>query len=152
MQQNRETLESSETSGIGRPIRDKKSSDRRRLLGEGVVIVASILLAFAIEAVWAQRQLRDEEREALIELEADFVASLDQIDIVGDDWQTLQVPDFEIAASALAPPMQVLAEEEQDEPATTASDVRRTTVEEVTLLDQPLSEWLGTMTQRARTS
>jgi len=56
------------------------------LLGEGVVIVASILLAFAIEAVWAQRQLRDEEREALIELEADFVASLDQIDIVIDTY------------------------------------------------------------------
>ena len=48
--------------------------------------MASILLAFAIEAAWAQHQLREDEREALVELEADFAASLDQIDVVIDTY------------------------------------------------------------------
>jgi hypothetical protein len=52
------------------------------LIGEGLVIVASILLAFSIEAAWAQRELRGEEEEALLALEAEFTASLEQIDQV----------------------------------------------------------------------
>jgi hypothetical protein len=52
------------------------------LIGEGLVIVASILLAFAIEAAWAQRELRGEEQEALAALETEFSASLEQIDQV----------------------------------------------------------------------
>jgi len=49
------------------------------LLGEASVIIVSILLAFAIDAAWAQRQLRTEEREALVALEAEFTANLDQV-------------------------------------------------------------------------
>jgi hypothetical protein len=52
------------------------------LIGEGIVIVASILLAFAIDAAWAQRQLRSEELEALVALETEFSANLEQIDRV----------------------------------------------------------------------
>ena len=55
---------------------------RGRLLGEGAVIVVSILLAFGIEAAWAQRQSRSEEEDALVSLDAEFSANLDQIDQV----------------------------------------------------------------------
>jgi len=44
-----------------------------RLLIEGVAIVASILLAFAIDAWWDERKDQVEEREILIGLETEFV-------------------------------------------------------------------------------
>jgi len=47
-----------------------------RILAEGVAIVVSILLAFGVQAWWEQRQVRDEEQQALIGLEADFLANL----------------------------------------------------------------------------
>lgn len=60
------------------------SPDERRpralLFGEGLVIVASILLAFGIEALWAQRQERADEREALAALQAEFGANVSQLD------------------------------------------------------------------------
>jgi hypothetical protein len=43
-----------------------------RLVAEGVTIVASILLAFGIDAWWDQRKDSAEEHEVLIGLEADF--------------------------------------------------------------------------------
>ena len=49
---------------------------------EGVVIVGSILLAFGIQAWWDGLQEREEEREVLIGLEAEFVA-FDQPCFVG---------------------------------------------------------------------
>ncbi len=67
-------------------IHDEKSRYRRRLIGEGLVIVASILLAFAIDAAWAQRQLRTEERVALGALEAEFSANLEQVDRIIDTY------------------------------------------------------------------
>jgi len=53
-----------------------------RQLSEAVVIVVSILLAFGIEALWSERQVRAEEAEALLALEAEFSANLVQIDTV----------------------------------------------------------------------
>ncbi len=47
---------------------------------EGAVIVVSILLAFGIDAMWAERQLRLEEREAIVALRADFNANLESVD------------------------------------------------------------------------
>ena len=47
----------------------------RRLFAEGAVIVASILLAFAIDAWWDGRQQRAAEREALAGLTVDFEAN-----------------------------------------------------------------------------
>jgi hypothetical protein len=44
-----------------------------RLLGEASVVVASILLAFAIDAGWDQRQEREDEREVLRGLQAELV-------------------------------------------------------------------------------
>ena len=84
-QQNSGTLESCESRIASEgAISDEKIRYRRRLIGEGVVIVASILLAFAIDAAWAQRQVRSEEREALAALETEFSANLEQIDQVID--------------------------------------------------------------------
>ena len=45
-----------------------------RLLLEGFVIVASILLAFAIDAAWDERQERAQERRLLEALEGEFAA------------------------------------------------------------------------------
>ena len=47
---------------------------------EGVVIVASILLAFGIEASWQERQNRLEERGILQGLVTDFAANISQLD------------------------------------------------------------------------
>lgn len=53
-----------------------------RVLVEGVVIVASILLAFGIDAWWDRYQQRGEEQELLAGLESDFVSTLAQLDRV----------------------------------------------------------------------
>ncbi len=52
-----------------------ESRNWKRLAVEGVVIVASILLAFGIEAWWNETQERAEEREALGALARDFRAA-----------------------------------------------------------------------------
>lgn len=44
-----------------------------KLLIEALLIVLSILLAFAIEAWWAERKERIEERKLLVNLKADFI-------------------------------------------------------------------------------
>jgi hypothetical protein len=54
----------------------------RRRLGEAIVIVLSILLAFGIEAFWDEHQERTEEEAALLALEAEFSANLVQLDTV----------------------------------------------------------------------
>ncbi len=53
-------------------------------MSEGAVIVVSILLAFGIDALWAQRQLRIEEQEALVSLQVDFTTNLRKINEVID--------------------------------------------------------------------
>lgn len=51
----------------------------RRLLLEGFVIVASILLAFAIDAGWDERQERAAERRLLTSLEAEFAQHIEDL-------------------------------------------------------------------------
>ena len=56
--------------------------DRKRVAGfavEGLVIVASILLAFAIDALWNERQERERMFEYLTALEGEFLAARDEI-------------------------------------------------------------------------
>lgn len=53
-----------------------------RIVAESVVIVASILLAFAIDAWWQNRGERSQERELLLDLKRDFEASQAHL----DDW------------------------------------------------------------------
>ena len=49
---------------------------------QAVAIVASILLAFAIDAWWETRQERENERTTLVSLQRDFVATRKQLDRV----------------------------------------------------------------------
>jgi hypothetical protein len=51
-----------------------------KLAAESAAIVASILLAFSIEAWWADRQEHEEERRILLALKADFEGNLVQIE------------------------------------------------------------------------
>ncbi len=48
---------------------------RRQLLAEGIIIVVSILLAFAIDASWSERLRRQDQQGALRALERDFEAA-----------------------------------------------------------------------------
>lgn len=54
----------------------------KRIAVEAVAIVVSILLAFAIDAWWAEKQEREVEHVALQALRSDFVASRDQLAVV----------------------------------------------------------------------
>ena len=53
-------------------------SERKRLVGESVVIVLSILLAFAIDAGWDELQERRDEREVLQALLLEFEANREE--------------------------------------------------------------------------
>jgi len=50
-----------------------------RIIAEGAAIVASILLAFAIDAWWDERALRIEEREILESLQAEYEANRQEV-------------------------------------------------------------------------
>ena len=52
----------------------------RRLLAEGVTVVVSILIAFALDAWWEQRQLEDEMREDLAIVETELAENVRLID------------------------------------------------------------------------
>ncbi len=79
--------------GVGRVLRPKADIDKRmisnmaetqkipwkRLSVEAAAIVVSILLAFAIDAWWDERQERAEEREVLESLYAEFEANRDEV-------------------------------------------------------------------------
>jgi hypothetical protein len=54
----------------------------KRLFGEGLMIVTSILLAFGIDAMWNQYQIHKEEQVALNSLQLEFESNLIQIDKV----------------------------------------------------------------------
>ena len=49
---------------------------------EAAAIVVSILLAFAIDAWWAEKKDSDVERVALLALHGDFTASREQLEAV----------------------------------------------------------------------
>jgi hypothetical protein len=70
---------------------------RRRVIGfavEGLVIVASILLAFAVDALWDQRQERERMLEYLTALEGEFLAARDEIiEQIGDHRAQLAAVD-----------------------------------------------------------
>jgi len=52
------------------------SSPDKRLIAEAVVVVSSILFAFAIDAAWDQRQARESERAILRGLESELQADI----------------------------------------------------------------------------
>lgn len=54
-----------------------------RILAEGTAVVVSILLAFAIDAWWDERKERDDERDVLLALKAEFEANqLEAISVI----------------------------------------------------------------------
>lgn len=61
---------------------DTQQTPWKRVLLEGVVIVASILLAFAIDAWWNNRIEQQREHEQLVSMRAEFQASLSGLDEV----------------------------------------------------------------------
>jgi hypothetical protein len=71
-----------------------------RVLVDGVVIVASILLAFSIDAWWDERQERAEEGEALAQLAIDFRANAARLDTVRFYHQRALDANYEIIARA----------------------------------------------------
>lgn len=58
---------------------DSGAKSGRYFAIEGAVIVLSILLAFAIDALWAQHLERLEEDEILTSLESDFISNLESV-------------------------------------------------------------------------
>ncbi len=61
------------------------ASDRRQLLIEGILIVASILLAFAIDAAWAERGRRQDQRRTIQALHQDFSTAAELLSRVARD-------------------------------------------------------------------
>ena len=59
----------------------KQAIPWNRLTAEAIVIVGSILLAFAIDAWWAERIERIDERAQLERLYTEFVTNIERIDI-----------------------------------------------------------------------
>ncbi len=59
---------------------ESKTINWNQLAAEAVVIVASILLAFWIDAWWDGQKDRIEEREILVGLEVEFVDLRDRLD------------------------------------------------------------------------
>ena len=51
-----------------------------RIAAESAAIVASILLAFAIDALWADRQDRQEEQKSLLALRSELQSNLAAIE------------------------------------------------------------------------
>ncbi len=64
--------------------------DFRRLLVEGVLIVASILLAFGIEAWWAGSREQAAEVEALEHLRAEFTATAERLAQTGEVHESIR--------------------------------------------------------------
>ena len=70
---------------------------RQRVMGfaiEGLVIVASILLAFAIDATWDRYQERERVQEYLVALEGEFVSAQEEmLDHIAEQSSQLQALD-----------------------------------------------------------
>jgi len=65
-------------------MRDANSNQWKRLSVEATAIVASILLAFAIDAFWDERELREQEIAQLHALHADFTENVKRLQRVID--------------------------------------------------------------------
>lgn len=65
-------------------MRDANSIQWKRLSVEATAIVASILLAFAIDALWDERELREQEIAQLHALHADFTENVKRLQRVID--------------------------------------------------------------------
>jgi hypothetical protein len=89
------------------------SSTKRRFLAEAVLIVVSILLAFSIDAWWADLGRQQEEREAYRSLIQDFETAstlLERVSVVHDSVLVAAEAILEMTGpAAVAPPADSLA-------------------------------------------
>ena len=88
-----------------------RSKSLRRGLLEVVAIVGSILLAFAIDAAWQERQEATEVQELLIALRAEFDFHRSELVRHGERWQTIREATgrlLDAAASGNTPPPAVV--------------------------------------------
>jgi hypothetical protein len=70
-------------------MRDANSIQWKRLSVEATAIVASILLAFAIDAWWDERELREQEIAQLYALHADFTENVKRLQGVIDQQEVV---------------------------------------------------------------
>ena len=71
-----------------------------RITIEGLVIVASILLSFGIEAGWSERQEREDEAEAIAQLATDFDANAARLATIRSMHEQALDANYEILALA----------------------------------------------------
>jgi hypothetical protein len=62
-------------------VRSTEKIPWSRILPEGAVIIASILVAFAIDSWWADRQEDIRRNELILELQSDLTATLEDLDV-----------------------------------------------------------------------
>ncbi len=70
----------------------------RRIVAEGTIIVVSILLAFWIDAWWTERQVRADEREAIVQLVDDFRANAEHLQTIRNVHETALDAAYELLA------------------------------------------------------
>lgn len=75
-----------------------------RLLAEGVVVVASILIAFALDAWWDDKQLEKEMAEDLAIVEFELAENLRLVDLTIDIMERVAATSDEIVATLKAHP------------------------------------------------
>ena len=71
-----------------------------RIIAEGSIIVASILLAFWIDAWWSERQTRADEREAIAQLTSDYQTNAQRLRDIRDTHEAALDAAYELLARA----------------------------------------------------
>lgn len=83
-------------------VKDSQQVPWKRIGIEAIAIVASILLAFSIDRWWELRQERLEERQAIAQLTADFIANAAQLETIRSVHESALDAAYEILARARA--------------------------------------------------
>ena len=89
-------------------MKDGETMPSRKLVMEGIVIVLSILLAFAIDAYWEERQEASNTRQSIEVVRRDLVDALEQLDGFDQFLAEIAMASVE-GARALAGPEPVAA-------------------------------------------
>ena len=79
---------------------NRTTKSRSALVVEGVVIVASILLAFGIDAWWGERRAELDERESIAQLTTDFQTNAALLETVRSAHEAALDAAYEILARA----------------------------------------------------
>jgi hypothetical protein len=133
-------------------MQGRTTTDWPRILAEGVAIVASILLAFGIDAWWQDRQTRQEEQQVLQGLKAEFTSIREvleeHLDIHMQGLQSLEKLLIAIEHGASGEDGSIVESAVEDLLAPTTSDIGNGTLD--ALLSSGRVEILSNRTLRAR--